>query len=79
MKSASEAALSELHNLLCSVMKQQLKITDEEGRVNAAVLGHVARFLKDNGIEAAAEYSKELQELSEEFPFDDNVVKFGTK
>jgi len=76
---AAEKELGELHSLLCTVMKQQLKLTDEEGRVNAAVLGHVARFLKDNGIEAAAEYSKELQELSEEFPFDDNVVKFGTK
>lgn len=76
---AAEKELGELHSLLCTVMKQQLQLTDEEGRVNAAVLGHVARFLKDNGIEAAAEYSKELQELSEEFPFDDNVVKFGTK
>lgn len=76
---AAEKELEDLHSLLCKVMKQQLQITDEEGRVNAAVLGHVARFLKDNGIEAAAEYSKELQELSEEFPFDDNVVKFGTK
>ena len=76
---AAEKELGELHSLLCTVMKQQLKLTDQEGRVNAAVLGHVARFLKDNGIEAAAEYSKELQELSEEFPFDDNVVKFGTK
>lgn len=76
---AAEEELGELHSLLCKVMKQQLTLTDEDGRVNAAVLGHVARFLKDNGIEAAAEYSKELQELSEEFPFDDNVVKFGTK
>lgn len=76
---AAENELSELHSLLCKVFKEQLKLVDEHGRVNAAVLGHAARFLKDNGIEAAGEHSKELQELSEEFPFEDNVVKFGTK
>jgi hypothetical protein len=72
---AKEEELSDLHSLVANVLKQQLKITDDMGKVSPQILSNAIKFLKDNGIEAAGEYSKELQELSEDFPFD-NVVNF---
>jgi hypothetical protein len=50
---ASEAALSELHATLATVLKDAVvKVDPETGLPNAAVLSVARQFLKDNHIEA---------------------------
>jgi hypothetical protein len=70
--------LSDLHTLLARILAQQIKLTDENGKANGAILNVARAFLRDNGIDADVRENKELQILSEELPFDedDTVVQF---
>lgn len=54
MSKASEAALSELHASLATVLKDAMGKLNEEGLPNAAILSVARQFLKDNHIEAGA-------------------------
>ena len=76
MSKASEAALSELHAQLATVLKGALGITDEEtGLPNSAILSVARQFLKDNHIETASGVKTgPLHGLAELPVFDDDNV-----
>lgn len=67
MSKATENQLSELHGVLARVLKEQMELTDEDGRVNAAVLNQVRQFLKDNNITSTLD-SKPMKDLVESLP-----------
>lgn len=55
MSKASEAAMSDLHASLATVLKDALKKTDPEtGLPNSSILSVARQFLKDNFITADA-------------------------
>jgi len=70
--------LSNLHVELTKILSQQIKIVDENGKANAAILNVARQFMKDNNVDIDFRESKELQILAEELPFDedDTVVQF---
>lgn len=69
---ASESTLGALHEMLAAKMIEQLKVPEH---VTPALLAAVAKFLKDNGIEANSD-SPQMKKLREKvgdvlkFPFD---------
>lgn len=73
-KRAGENELSDLHLMLATVLKEQLHIKDENGRVNSATLNVIRQFLKDNGIDGDKGQVQELAVLAEEFPFEESDV-----
>jgi hypothetical protein len=76
--SNSNEELSELHTMVCKGIKANLKIKDDNGYIRPQDLANAIKFLKDNGIEAAPEYSKPLQSVMSELDGMDfaNVVNF---
>lgn len=72
MSAASKQRLAHLHSLLTEDMISRLEHGEEEiiggevVRVKArpATLGHIAKFLKDNGIEALAEHDDRFKHLA---------------
>ena len=72
MSKAPEKVLSDLHGMLATVLGEQMKMTDEDGKVNAAVLNQVRQFLKDNNITSTLD-SKPMADLVDSLPtFDDS-------
>ena len=71
---AKESELSDLHKALAQILKEQINLKDENGRVNSATLNVARQFLKDNGIDSDVRENKELQVLAEDLPFDEDDV-----
>jgi hypothetical protein len=64
---AKEHELGELHVMLANILKEQINLKDENGRVNSATLNVARQFLKDSGIEASKE-APHLKELTLNLP-----------
>ena len=64
---AKESELSELHVMLAKILKEQIHLKDDQGKVNSAVLNVARQYLKDNGIEASKE-APHLKELAVSLP-----------
>jgi hypothetical protein len=58
---ATVDVMAGLHKLLAQTLTKMIS----GGDVSGQILGVARQFLKDNGIEASAEFSNELQQLSE--------------
>lgn len=66
MSRATDDLLADLHGALAKELSRQLK----SGEANAALLGVVRQFLKDNGIDGVPAPNSPLANLLEDLPFD---------
>jgi len=76
---ANETTLGLIHDLLANKILAKLKNGDP---IEPAEMGHIIRFLKDNGIEADAKSNRKLQEITDRLPTfdedgDDNVIQMA--
>ena len=83
-KAASKEQVAELHNLICSVFKDQLQaMRDGDMPVDYKLLAAAAKFTNDNGVQAwediaelqsiVAQIAQRKQEQRENMP--DNLVR----
>lgn len=79
MSRANEKALSALHGLLAETFTDAIKGMKDTKEINPSILSAARQFLKDNHIEATVEASEPLAELTEEYPFEDNIHQFPSK
>ena len=80
MSKANSDSLSALHGELAELLRDEIrKMKDGTSEVNASLLSSARQFLKDNHIEATVEASEPLSELTEEYPFEDNIHQFPSR
>lgn len=76
MAKASNDLLENLHNSVAQMLLAKI----ESGEASPAEISAAIKFLKDNGIEATRETSKDLDKLAEQslpqFDDEDNVIEF---
>lgn len=76
-KKTSNEVLQELHTSLCEAFAAEIRAQTRGEKGNAAMLAAVARFLKDNGIEAIASPKSPIAGLLADLPFGDSDFTQG--
>lgn len=69
------AAPMDLMALLHSALAKELLTRVQSGEATAADLGVVAKFLKDNGIEADGKKNPDINALARQFPFGEDDLE----
>lgn len=69
MSKATDKAMDELHGALAKVLLDGIKLKDETGKPNSALLNVARQFLKDNGVEVSPGTNPGIMDLTDALPF----------
>ena len=76
MSRATDDQLDELHSLQAQTLLAQIKkLAKTEDGVPPALFAQANKFLKDNGVDRASSEGDTIDQLADEVPDFDNVVK----
>ena len=74
---APKDVLQDLHTFMCTELREELKALPRGEKGRAAIFTVIARFLKDNGIEALASPKSPIAALLADLPFGEYTFTQG--
>jgi len=72
--------LDELHSVQAATLLKEIRSYLKAGEaVPPALFAQVNKFLKDNGVDRAAQPGDDIDQLADEVPDFDNVIQLGDR